>query len=522
MFRRIGLMLALAACLLTHSAFGAVGATAGAKNATEAATLPISLTSSLNATCTAPESNQLWLLTGCTAGNGTFFVAESMPAPGLFDVRGITFLWPGQSDYYLPAGLSGTLRLDSVVNPAAPIDLGGRSGYRYVALLTAGIGDQYEKPHTVTYTDGSTSTSNLWVRDWAAPQSESDIPGVRIQQGLDKVDLTRGRGSIKVLLVQVDPLKGLRSITLAPSTLTYAVSLTNQLPPGGGPIDGPRYEYAPTEAKYAATGPWDVERSKTSSACDSKGNACTVYSPLPLGRDPGTGKRVRNPVVVWANGSGMATSAYDYFLRHLASWGFLVVSSDDGSTGDGVSATDAANYVISQAESTSSPWHDTVDTQHIGVAGHSQGGGAVMGLFARQTPPFSAYLPVHPSPSYFCYAACDYKPGDLAGAAKGAILYLQSADDGGAGDTENYYNQTPDTATKAFGVLAHALHSEIMGKPQCGAGCITGVYGYLGYSTAWFLWQLKGDTQLRSVFMTDVGEFVQPDRDWKLQLTNIR
>jgi hypothetical protein len=172
-------------------------------------------------------------------------------------------------------------------------------------------------------------------------------------------------------------------------------------------------------------------------------------------------------VVVWANGTGMPTEAYDHFLRHLASRGFLVVSSGDTQTGDGTTAVDVANHVISETKKPTSPWRAPVDTSRIGVAGHSQGGGAVMGLLARQTPPFSAYVAVHPAPSFFCYATCNYKPGDLAGAKKGAILFLQSAGDGGAGDTENYYNQTPDSATKAFGVVAHAKHDDVMGAPHC-------------------------------------------------------
>ena len=516
MLRRTGLLAALAlAGLLASSAYAVPPSKV-------APTQPVPLTQYLNATCTMPKGNQTWLLTGCLPGNGTSFVAESMPAPGKLTVRGITFRWPGQSDFYFPPGSSGTLRMDSILNPTAPIDLGGRSGYRYVALLAAGLGDRFNVPYTLTYTDGSTSTSPLWVRDWAAPQLESDIPGVRIQSGYDKADLASGQGAIKVLLLQADPRKSLRSIALAPSTLTYAISLTNEVPPGGGPIDGPRYSYAPTEEEYAAPGHWGVTVSRTAGACDRDNALCTIYSPSPLGRDTRTGDPVRHPVIVWANGTGQATEKYDYFLRHLASWGFLVISSDDTGTGDGATATDAANYVVDRAKDPASPWHTTLDAARVGVTGHSQGGGAVMGLFARQTAPFSAYVAVHPSPGFFCYVFCDYQEGDLANGTKGAILYLQSAGDGGAGDTENYYNQTPDSATKAFGVLSHAKHDDVMGSPQCKGNCITGVYGYLGYSTAWFAWHLKGDSTLRSVFTEDSGEFLESDPDWKLNRTNIR
>jgi hypothetical protein len=247
------------------------------------------------------------------------------------------------------------------------------------------------------------------------------------------------------------------------------------------------------------------------------------YFKASLGRDPLTGKRIRHPVVVWANGSGLPTDSYDYFLRHLSSWGFLVVASDDVTTGDGVTATDVAKYVITRSKSATSPWHDTVDTARIGLSGHSQGGGATMVLFAHQTPPFSAYVAIHPAPAYFCFVACGYRPGDLAAAAKGAILYLQSEGDGGAGDTENYYNQTPDTATKGFGSLAHAKHDDVRGNPHCINGnCITGAYGYLGYSTAWFIWQLRGVSELRELFRNGSGAFLDSDPDWKLTRSNIR
>jgi hypothetical protein len=514
--RRLNLLVALAMCVLAPTALGATAAR-------RAPTLPISLTNSLNATCTAPQGNQVYLLTGCLPGNGTTFVAESMPGPGLLDVRGITFRWPGQSDFYFPPGSSGTRRLDSVVNPTAPVALGGHGGYRYVALLVAGFGDQFKTPYTVTYTDGTSVSRPLWIRDWAAPQGESDIPGIRLQQGTNNVEPALGKGAIKTLLVDVDPRKRLRSITLAPSTLTYAVSLTNTVPTGAGPIDGPHYSPAPSERLYGRSGPWSVTVSRTPDACDRDGALCTLYSPSPLGRDPRTGQQSRHPLIAWANGSGQATSQYDHYLRQLASWGFLVISTDDTGTGDGGTVTDTANYVLTRAKDPRSPWHTTVDARHVGVAGHSQGGGAVMGLFARQTPPFSAYVAVHPSPAYFCYAACNYKPGDLANGKHGAILYLQSADDGGAGDTENYYNQTPDSAVKAFGVVAHAKHDDVMGTPHCiSTNCITGSYAYLGYSTEWFLWHLQQETALRSVFSNDTGEFLQSDSDWKLTRSNVR
>jgi hypothetical protein len=501
--------------------------------------VPIPLTSYLNATCTAPSGNPQYASTCSNAEaaktNGAIssFVTESMPAAGPLTVRGITFSWPGQSEFYSPAHVGPPIRFDTILDGKDPIDLGGRSGYASIALLVTGFETDYNggAPYTVNYADGTTSTTQVWLRDWKVPSSESDIPGIRVQTlgwfG-ENVNLAPAAGSIQLRLIPVDPTKELRSLTLAGGeyhTLTYAVSLTNVVPTGGGPTDGPRYTAkGPVEAKYQATGPWTVDMVTTTEPCDSKGNVCDVYVPQPFGTRATKGGSMRHPIIVWANGSGVATERYDYMLRHFASWGFVVVASRDGSTGDGVSPTDAANYMIEQDGTSGSAFAGKLDTAHIGVTGHSQGGGSAMGLFARQTPPFSAYVAIHPSPSWFCYAACDYLPGDLSnGEKRGAILYIQSVGDGGAGDTQSYYDQTPDTATKAFGVLAHAKHDDSMGNPHCraGTGCITGVYGYLGYSTAWFMWQLQGAEEDRAAFVAGTGEFNQPDDDWKHNISNV-
>jgi hypothetical protein len=61
-----------------------------------------------------------------------------------------------------------------------------------------------------------------------------------------------------------------------------------------------------------------------------------------------------------------------------------------------------------------------------------------------------------------------------------------------------------------------------MGKPACDRdSCAIGVYGYLGYPTAWFMWKLQGATDAPAAFKSVGGEFTQANAGWKVNLSNI-
>lgn len=521
-----------ALCLLIggcNGSSGSSGVPVSSPAIKETLTLPVG--QYFNAKCSGP-AEQPPTLPACTNdqpsisnSSGTYFVAETMPESGPLTIRGIDFAWGGGVEISEPV-TDGTPEYDTILDPTEPISLGDHTGYKWVAILASGFdGDFWEAPYTVTYTDGSTTTLPLWVRDWRAPASESDVPGIRVQQSTDLLDEAGSIGSIKLLMIPVDPGKALQSLTLPAEgghTLTFAVSLTNH--EVEGVVDGPRYTLkGPIETKYHTPGRWAVEKITSEAACDREGKLCDIFYPSPLGTDPQGQQPFLHPLIVWANGSGVPTERYAYFIRHLASWGFVVVASRDDMTGDGSTAVDAANFMLNAANTSDSPFFGKLDTARVGVTGHSQGGGAAMGLFARQEQPFSVYVAIHPAPSFFCYVFCNYLPGDLRNAHSGAILYLQSLGDGGAGDTRSYYDSSPDTAIKAFGVLENAKHDDVMGSPHCNSpNCITGVYGYLGYSTAWFMWHLQGASDGYSTFRKEAGEFSQFDDDWDVNISNIR
>lgn len=278
----------------------------------------------------------------------------------------------------------------------------------------------------------------------------------------------------------------------------------------------------PIEQKYMATGAWAVSTTATSAACDREGNRCDIWYPTNLGANG-----FRHPVIAWANGSGQTPSVYAYWLRHLASWGFIVVGSRDTGTSSGGTVIDAANYIISQGNTAGSIFNGKVDGTKVGVAGHSQGGCTAAKLFATRATPFSAYYVAHPGPAWISILLCGLRlPQDLQNTTNtGAIFYMAGAQDGndnGADTRNNYYTPTRSTATKAFGVLSQAGHNDISGNPGCqGGGCTTGVYGYLGYPTAWFMWKLQGATDGPAAFSSSTGEFRLQTADWLTNLTNV-
>ena len=83
------------------------------------------------------------------------------------------------------------------------------------------------------------------------------------------------------------------------------------------------------EKKYAAPGSQAVTVALSYKCCDRRGNRYDLYYPTNLAAG------APHPILTWGNGTGGVSSGALYFLRHLASWGFVVVATRDRFTGDG-------------------------------------------------------------------------------------------------------------------------------------------------------------------------------------------
>ncbi|GAB2567446.1 poly(ethylene terephthalate) hydrolase family protein [Kribbella endophytica] len=195
--------------------------------------------------------------------------------------------------------------------------------------------------------------------------------------------------------------------------------------------------------------------------------AHTLYYPASL--------TSRAPVVVWGNGTFAVTSIYDGLLRHLASHGFIVAAANTTFSGTGVEMRAGIDLLSRLDQQPGSEFYQHVDLQHIGAAGHSQGGqGAInAGVDAR----IDTAIPLQPGPLAV--------PGQL----KGPALFLSGASDivVPAPLVLAMWSLAPEGV---YASLKGADHNETTGD----AG------GFRGVVTAWFKYQLTGNTAAAKEF----------------------
>ncbi len=74
------------------------------------------------------------------------------------------------------------------------------------------------------------------------------------------------------------------------------------------------------------------------------------------------------------------------------------------------------------------------------------------------------------------------------------------------------------------GTLIGPNHNDVAGQPSWNKAafpCVNGVYGYLGYPTAWLMFQLQGDNYTRGAFVSATGEMFSETKNWEYVASNI-
>lgn len=128
------------------------------------------------------------------------------------------------------------------------------------------------------------------------------------------------------------------------------------------------------EKKYMENGPYEV--SLYESAVLQEFGKFLLYYPTALETDS-----EKYPVIVLCNGSGTPLSKYPAVARHLASWGFLVIGTEENYSWNAFGAEMCLRYLErldSMEEDKAYLFYQKVDFDNVGVVGHSQGGVGVM------------------------------------------------------------------------------------------------------------------------------------------------
>jgi hypothetical protein len=275
--------------------------------------------------------------------------------------------------------------------------------------------------------------------------------------------------------------------TTTTTTTTPAPTTTTTTTPAGAEV----------EQRLQGAGPWAVS---TGTAGDASGGAHTLFYPTNLGASG-----VDHPILTWGNGSGSSPSNYTDTLRHLASWGFVVVASNSGQAGWGTELLAGANHMISQNDNPSSVFYQDLDTTAVGALGHSQGATGAVHATILSEGRITSTVPINfVDPAWFNPAS---QMPDLS-RLRDPVFFVTGGSDflSTASAQQNYYNQVTAPAAKA--ALRGGDHNVVQRAGN----------GYLGYITAWLMYTLEGDTFARRAFVGNPPELAA-DPDWQNQAT---
>ena len=241
------------------------------------------------------------------------------------------------------------------------------------------------------------------------------------------------------------------------------------------------------EAKYLSMGAHEVKYTEAEAPGDWK--KFEAFYPAGLETEENT-----YPVVVFANGTGVAASKYKALFRHMASWGFIVLDKEDPSTCTGASAEAALVWLLEQNSDPDSVFYQKVDRSHIGISGHSQGGVTVFNAVSEQPHGGLYTCAVSLSPTEWALAAAiglDYDPSKMT--APTLILAASEND-----------VITPDGVNGLADVIPAGTVRAL--RPGMDHGKM--LYSADGYVTAWFMWQLQGDQNAAKAFVGERPEIL--------------
>lgn len=247
------------------------------------------------------------------------------------------------------------------------------------------------------------------------------------------------------------------------------------------------------EKKYLQTG--NYETSKETIKAEDPIKKYTIYYPSEM-----ESSEKAYPMVLVVNGTGFKATKYEPVFQHLASWGFIVVGTQDKGTGTGQTTITALQYMLGENENKDSLFYHHIDEGNIGVTGFSQGGaGAINAATAfEDSSCFKTIVALSPLNETTALALKQY-PYDIT---KMNIPILMLAGTEGDFETntvipltemEKMYERIP--CEKVMARRVGMIHDDMMYKAD---GCVT----------AWFMWQLQSDEEAAKAFVGETPEIM--------------
>lgn len=209
------------------------------------------------------------------------------------------------------------------------------------------------------------------------------------------------------------------------------------------------------------------------------------------------------PVIVICNGSGTPISKYPAVPKHYASWGFIVIGTEEENAWNGFGPEMSIRHLQRLndneqiEEGKANIFYHKVDFSNVGIVGHSQGGVGVLNAITAQVHKdiYKAAVSLSPTNKELAHALeWDYDaslvnvPIMLISGAGGGDDWVVTGD-----QLENIYNDIPDN--KIMLRRNNTVHNEVLYSPD-------------GYVTAWFMWHLQGDEEAAKSFAGNNAEIL--------------
>lgn len=253
------------------------------------------------------------------------------------------------------------------------------------------------------------------------------------------------------------------------------------------------------ESKYLAMGEHDVNYFESTAMMDFQ--KFEIYYPSDMAD-------MKNPLpaVVFVNGTGTPGTKYPTLQKHLASWGFITIATEEDYAWNGFSAEmcvrflDRINSYEGQINNEDNIFKGRVDLDNIGITGHSQGGIGVINAVTDQ----------HHADIYKAAVILSSTESDMAKAlmwdSDSSKIHTDTLMIASTGKTDasicplesmqkTYENITADVA-KIMARRNDCDHGEML-------------YYADGYVTAWFMWHLQQDADASKAFVGSDAEIMK-------------
>ena len=252
---------------------------------------------------------------------------------------------------------------------------------------------------------------------------------------------------------------------------------------------------AEIEKKYMANGNYEVAK-KEQGTLLSFGKFLIFYP-----KELETSNK-KYPVIVIQNGTGTPLSKFTTIAEHYASWGFIVIGTEELHSWNAYGAEMSIRYLErmndnQKVEDAESIFYQKVDFDNVGTVGHSQGGvGAITAITdTAHKNIYKTAVSLSPTNKELAHNLFwDYD------ASKINIPILLISGEGGGDDLV----VTGDQLTAIYNDVQK--NKVAMRRKNTAHGEV--LYKVDGYVTAWFMWQLQGDAEAAKAFVGEQAEIL--------------